>query len=213
MRAKMVERWRSLLERLGAKGNPDQHYHQLAYYYMRPRRHYHNLGHIADCLDEFEGAKNLAPHPDEVRLAIWFHDAIYETWAKDNEYQSGQLANFFITHLMGLPLVLGAKVLHLVIATKHNISPEKLGWDARILVDVDLSSLGASSEQFAVNCKNLRNEHHWVELESYCRETINTLEGFLKRDSIYCTPYFRNKYEVRARLNLETEIKRLRTAL
>lgn len=215
MRAKMLMRWRDLSERLGAKGNPDEHYHRLAYYYMQPCRPYHNLsGHISDCLNNLEEVKALCPNPNQVELAIWFHDAIYETWASDNEHQSGLLANFFITKLMGLDPLLAVRVWHLILATKHNMTPENLNHDARILVDIDLVSLAASPSQFEINSKNIRREYHWVTPEeNYRREQVKILDKFLKRNSIYCTPYFREKYETQARLNLEAEIERLRTAL
>lgn len=213
MRSRMLTRWRGLFEELGAKGNPDEIYHRLAYYYMQPCRPYHNLsGHISDCLTSFEEVRSLCPNPNEVELAIWFHDAIYETWAADNEHRSGLLAHFFITKLMGLNPMLGTKVYHLILTTKHRMPPEQLNHDAKILVDIDLVSLGVHPTQFEINCQNIRTEYSWVKPENnYRRERADILEKFLRKNSIYSTLYFQEKYETQARLNLKKEIQRLRT--
>lgn len=215
MRSKILMRWRGLFERLEAKGNPDELYHRLAHYYMQPCRPYHNLsGHISDCLGNLEEVKALCPNPNLVELAIWFHDAIYETWDSENEHRSGLLAHFFITKLMGLPPMVATRVYHLILATKHRMPPEQLSHDARILVDIDLVPLGVDPIQFETNCKNIRIEYSWVKPENlYFRERANILEEFLRRNSVYSTRYFREKYENQARLNLKKEIQRLRTAL
>ena len=79
--------------------NNQELYHMLAYYYNQPKRHYHTLDRISIGLNELDKAKRvkgLIERPDELELAWWFHDAIHETWAKDNEKRSADLANFFV---------------------------------------------------------------------------------------------------------------------
>src|SRR5262245_82205 len=60
--------------------------------YAQPPRAYHNLGHIAHCLEEFDRARRLARNPLAVEGAIWFHDAIYDSRAADNESRSAEWA-------------------------------------------------------------------------------------------------------------------------
>lgn len=213
MKAKMLMRWRDLFERIGAKGNPDEIYHRLVYYYMQPCRPYHNLSHISDCLKNLDEVRTSCSNPDQIELALWFHDAIYESWSNDNEYRSGLLANFFITKLMELDPSLGTRVHQLIITTTHIWPPKTFGKDEGVMVDIDLVPLGAYQSQFELNSKKIRTEYQWVQPESrYRKERANILEKFLKRSFIYYTWHFREKYEAQARNNLEREIERLRIA-
>src|SRR5437660_7778156 len=74
---------------------------ELVSFYSEPHRHYHNQGHISECLDEFDASRYLARRPLAVELAIWFHDAIYETRAADNEEKSADLAKKRISEAGG----------------------------------------------------------------------------------------------------------------
>src|SRR4051794_22476684 len=60
--------------------------------YSEPHRHYHNLEHIAEMLRVVDRLSKFAADPDAVRLAVWFHDAVYDPRAKDNEKLSAILA-------------------------------------------------------------------------------------------------------------------------
>ena len=86
------QRWTSLWERIGAQGNAHEVYNDLVARYSEPCRVYHTLVHIRHCLDEFEQVRHLATNPDTVELALWYHDAIYNTKAKDSEERSAVFA-------------------------------------------------------------------------------------------------------------------------
>ena len=214
MRAKMLERWIALLKRLGVNEITAQEtYHMLVYYYMQPHRHYHTLTHISSGLKEFDDMKGLAANPDELELAWYLHDAIYETWAEDNEHQSAGLARFYITKMMHLPLsTTGIRVYHLILSTHHRYDPNVLFSDTRLMVDIDLHELGKPTAEFDINSTNIRREYWWMPEQEYRHKGIDFLEHFLKRTDIYLTPYFRDKYEIQARLNLKAEIEKLQAA-
>ena len=40
-------------------------------------RRFHNLQHIADCLDRFDDVASLLDDRDAVEMGLWFHDAVY----------------------------------------------------------------------------------------------------------------------------------------
>ena len=159
-----------------------------------------------DCLAEFDAARGLAKQPEAVELALWFHDAIYDATAADNEERSAALAKECLT--AAGRSVLGQTVAALVMATKlHNAN---VGSDAALVVDVDLSILGQNERRFAEYEAGIRAEYAWVAQKVFNTKRAEILQGFLKRQRIYTTEHFWRKYEVPARRNLERAIKSLR---
>ncbi|TIU73585.1 MAG: hypothetical protein E5W15_07330, partial [Mesorhizobium sp.] len=65
---------------------------ELAALYSAEDRHYHGLPHIEAMLALADEYRGLLDDPQAVEAAIWFHDAIYDSRAKDNEAKSAQLA-------------------------------------------------------------------------------------------------------------------------
>jgi predicted metal-dependent HD superfamily phosphohydrolase len=198
-----LERWSRFWENLGADGDPGPVYELLADLYSERRRAYHTLNHLSHCLDELEDARHLAEQPNQVEMALWFHDAIYDPKAKDNERSSAELCRRTAKEA-GLPEAFGRKVYDLVLATQHHGAPE--GGDARLLVDIDLSILGRPRAAFDEYETNIRNEYHFVPQDRYRSARSAILRSFLDRPSIYSTDFFRQKYESRARANLERSL-------
>jgi len=129
------DRWLRLWHGAGASGDPELWYRRLTQAYAEPHRHYHNQQHIAECLAEFDAARHLAHQPIAVDLALWFHDAVYDPKASDNEEQSTALAKSCL-EAAGLPGV-ASTVAALVMATKlHRTDADP---DAALVVDVDLT--------------------------------------------------------------------------
>ena len=77
----------------GLHGDPLRWLGQLTNAYSEPHRHYHTLRHVTECLTEFNSVRHLARQPVAVEMAIWFHDAIYDTHAQDNEERSAELSS------------------------------------------------------------------------------------------------------------------------
>ncbi len=113
-----LERWSRFWRRLEADGSPEPVYRLLSDLYAEPQRAYHTLRHLTHCLDEFEDARYLAEHPNDVEMALWFHDAIYDPKATDNEARSAELARRTAAEAR-LPEAFGTRVAALVLATQH----------------------------------------------------------------------------------------------
>ena len=203
------ERWSRLWEILEAEGSPDPVYRLLSDLYSERHRAYHNMSHLTHCLDELEPARHLAEHPDEVEMALWFHDAIYDPRAKDNELRSAELCRRIAIEAR-LPEAFGKQVYELVLATQHHDLPDRA--DARLLVDIDLSILGRPEDEFDDYETNIRKEHHFVPWPEYRSARTAILRGFSNRAAIYSTDFFRQKYESRARANLERSLGNLEDA-
>lgn len=205
MKSTMKKRWLDLWKRIDAKGNAKRAYANLAARYNEPHRAYHTLSHIEHCLNEFEYVRHLAKEPNTVEMALWFHDVIYNPKAKDNEEKSAEFG--LRTAKVGLTARLSEKVAHLILATKHEEPPTDP--DAQLIVDIDLSALGLPETVFDENTRKIRKEYAWVPEDAFVAGRSAILKSFLERPHIYSTPFFRKKYELRARRNIERYLARV----
>jgi predicted metal-dependent HD superfamily phosphohydrolase len=198
-----LERWQTLWKKLNGKTRAEEVFHLLAAFYFEPHRAYHTLAHIRHCLDEFDRVRHLATSADALETAIWFHDAIYQPGAKNNEENSARLAEQVLFEAEA-PTDFIAEVAKLILATKHAVMPDTQ--DAKLLVDIDLSILGASEEVFNNYEKGIRFEYMRVPWFLYKRKRARLLQSFLKRSHIYLTEAFRRRYEKQARQNLARSV-------
>ena len=199
--------WLALWQRLGAKGDPQAAYADLVARYAEPHRAYHNLSHIRRCLADFDAARHLAVYPDEVEWALWFHDAVYDPRAADNEAQSAALAHR-VARTSDVRRASAKRIYHLVLATRHDVVPSDA--DQQLLADIDLASLGLPPEQFEANGRRIRQEYAFVPAEVFRPARAAILESFLSRPHVYATDLFRAEYEAQARRNLRRAVSRLR---
>jgi hypothetical protein len=82
-----------------------------------------------------------------------------------------------------------------------------------LLLDIDLSILGADEDAFDRYDRAIREEYSWVPEAEYRNARIKVLKSFADRASIYHTLIGRKRYESQARANLERALARLRTWL
>lgn len=201
-RTALRDEWSALWRRLGGAGDPGPAFRDLEKRYSEPGRPYHNLDHIAHCLGELRGqTENSA-----IEFALWFHDAVYDSRAKDNEERSAELAREAVS-CAGLPEDFADQVANLILATKHTSEPASP--DAQLIVDIDLSILGQPRAEFDEYERAIRQEYAWVPNEDFARGRLRVLEAFAARPAIYSTAFFRAKYEQAARANLARSIGRL----
>jgi len=201
------QRWLVLWQRLGARGDADAVYNDLVARYSEPHRAYHTLAHVGNCLEELEQIRQLATNPDAVELALWYHDAVYDTRAKDSEGRSAALAVEMVRSA-SLPDNLGQLVANLIMATKHSATPTDS--DNQLIVDIDLSILGQSEDEFDEYERQIRKEYEWVSESAFVAGRSAILKSFLDRPRIYATQFFRDKYEAQARRNIAKSLARLR---
>lgn len=192
--------WQRAWPGIGAAGEGGGLFERLKAAYAEPQRHYHTLQHLRECLAAFDTARELAEHPYEVELALWFHDAIYEVKRHDNEQRSADWARETLLEA-GAPAEAAQRVHALVMATRHTAAPK--GQDEKLLVDIDLSILGAERARFDEYERQIRREYAFVPGFLFRRKRREILRGFLARKAIYSTPHFNAALEARARANLQ----------
>lgn len=200
-------RFEELWQALGARGHGRGAFEALQAGYAEAHRAYHDASHLGACFRVFDepAVRLLAERADEVEAALWFHDAVYDTRRADNEERSAGLA---MEHLAGAgvgPQVV-ERISELVRATQHH---EASSADAQLVIDVDLSILGAEEETFLRFEEAIRREYGWVDAARYQAGRAAVLSRFLARPFVYGTPLFRARYEDRARANLAGALLRL----
>jgi predicted metal-dependent HD superfamily phosphohydrolase len=196
--------WIALWKRIAAQGDPHPPYRDLAQRLAEPHRAYHTMHHILHCLEEMARVRHLATHPDALEMAVWYHDAIYETHATDNEEQSAALA----AHILRNASVSEAfvqTVVRFIVATKHHTVPEDP--DTRLLIDIDLAILGQPAHIFDAYERHIRQEYAWVPHAAFREGRARILRAFLHRSTIYATEHFRQHYEAQARSNIARSLQ------
>jgi len=173
--------------------------------YREPHRAYHTLQHLDECFARLAEAESLAERLAEVRIALWFHDAVYDTRAADNEEASARWARESLEAAGAGEAA--ARVAELVLATRHAAVP--VGRDPQLLVDVDLSILGAEEARFDEYERQVRREYEWVAEPAFRAGRARVLESFLARPAIFTTPWFAERLEPRARRNLARSLRAL----
>ncbi len=176
--------------------------------YGEAGRYYHNLRHLAEVLAVVDGLAAETGDAAAMRLAAWFHDAIYDSRAKDNEERSAALAESVLTGF-GLAQPLVANVQRLVLLTKTHTA-EAGDRDGHVLLDADLAILGAQEERYDEYARDIRREYAWVDETAYRDGRGRVLEGFLRRPRLYFTDVLFRSHERPARHNLQRELTVLR---
>ncbi|KAI8996008.1 hypothetical protein BC832DRAFT_567974 [Gaertneriomyces semiglobifer] len=182
--------------------------------YTEPQRCYHTLQHIHDMLDLLEQSAMSVQDPIALRLAIFFHDVIYDPVSKSNELDSVTTFNQFASDA-GLDDELITTVgCYICCTIRHTLSnaselPASLMNDPKLFLDLDLAVLGRPDDGYNRYADEIRREYCHVSEPDYCTGRAAVLKGFLARERLYFTEYFRDTLEARARSNVAKEIQRL----
>lgn len=170
-------------------------------FYSDPGRAYHNAAHVRAVLDALACRHVLT---ETLALATWGHDLIYDPRRGDNEARSAEMFGTWLTaqgHAERVP-----EITALILATRHAAPPETRA--GALLVDADLSILGAAAPAFASYDAAIRQEYAFVPEEAYREGRARVLRGFLERNRIYSTPEFA-ELEGQARENLSAALVRM----
>ncbi len=193
------ERWSAIWNALRIE-EPRDLRARLVECYEEPHRTYHTTQHLQECFDLLDETSTLAQRPAVIELALWFHDAIYATRASDSEEGSGRWARDSLLEA-GAAADMARRVEDFVLATKRSAIPDTP--DTRLLIDIDLSILGAAPDRFAEYERQVRLEYGWVPDEAFRSARSRILSSFLTRPRLYGIDWFHDRLEARARANIE----------
>ncbi|MGW7252827.1 HD domain-containing protein [Streptomyces sp. NPDC054834] len=177
--------------------------------WQEPQRHYHTLTHLTAVLDHVDVLEEYAGDPDVVRLAAWFHDAVYLPDRSENEERSARLAERALPEA-GVPEGKTAEVARLVRLTVTH-DPGDDDRDGQVLCDADLAVLAAPPSAYAAYTAAVREEYHFVPNDAFRTGRAAILRHLLELPRLFRTPYGQEKWEATARYNLAGELEMLST--
>lgn len=203
-------RWTRALE--GARGpgggpDPSSYADRLLTCWQEPQRRYHTLTHLTAVLDHVDVLAEYADDPDVVRLAAWFHDAVYLPDRSENEERSARLAERALPEA-GVAADRTAEVARLVrLTVTHDPAPDDR--DGQVLCDADLAVLAAPPAAYAAYTAAVRQEYHFVPDDALRSGRAAILRQLLELPRLFRTPYGQREWEPAARRNLSAELERL----
>jgi len=174
--------------------------------WSEPHRRYHDRAHLQGVLGAVDALAEHADDPDAVRLAAWYHDAIY-AGAPDDEENSALLAEADLRSLQ-VAEVLVAEVTRLVrLTVEHDPGPTDR--NGQVLSDADLAELAVGPEQYRRNTARVRAEYGHVADEDFRAGRARIIAALLGAPTLYRTPQGRRLWEAAARENLAAELRTL----
>ncbi|MFI9806537.1 hypothetical protein ACIHEJ_19635 [Streptomyces sp. NPDC052301] len=202
---------RALEAARGPGGGPDPapYADNLLARWQEPQRRYHTLAHLTAVLDRVDALQEYAADPDVVRLAAWFHDAVYLPERSENEERSARLAERALPEA-GLSDAKTAEVARLVRLTVGH-DPADDDRDGQVLCDADLAILAAPPSAYAGYTAEVREEYHFVPNDAFRAGRSAILRQLLALPRLFRTPYGQEHWETTARYNLTSELEMLST--
>ncbi|MFI6639565.1 hypothetical protein [Streptomyces sp. NPDC050504] len=209
------ERWVAALTAAGAQApadsagdtgpaDPYRYADNLLARWAEPQRRYHTTAHLEAVLDRVDTLAGHAAGPELVRLAAWFHDAVYRPDRSENEERSAALAERALPEA-GLDLAGTAEVARLVrLTVTHDPAPGDT--NGEVLCDADLAVLAGSPEGYAAYAAAVREEYGFVPDGAFRAGRADVLRQLLALPRLFRTPYGAAHWEAAARHNLATEL-------
>ncbi|MFJ4189540.1 hypothetical protein [Kitasatospora sp. NPDC089509] len=203
----LLTAWTALLHRCGTTEDPEPYGRELLRRWSEPQRRYHTPAHLRAVLGHVDALAGHAADPDAVRLAAWFHDAVYRPDRTENEQRSAALAVRALT-AAGLPADRVAEVERLVLLTVTH-DPAPCDRDGEVLCDADLAVLGGTPEAYAAYAAAVREEYGFVPEPDFRAGRAAVLRQLLALPALYRTPTARDRFTGPARTNLTAELDAL----
>lgn len=172
--------------------------------YADPERGYHDTTHLAEVLarvDELAAAGVPFEHLP-VRLAAWFHDAVYDG-ERDAEERSAAWAEDALPGLVDDAVV--TEVARLVRLTETH-RPEDGDANGCALSDADLGILAAPAERYASYVTAVRAEYDHLDDEIFAAGRRVVLDDLVAKPRLFHTTYALERWEDAARANVAAEL-------
>ncbi|MFD1505530.1 hypothetical protein FE374_02710 [Georgenia yuyongxinii] len=186
--------------------------------WQEPDRHFHNLKHLVDVLARVDELAEETHHPDVVRLAAWYHGAVFNATAikayarsgGEDERASADLVKEELSAL-GVPAKVTARIADLILnLRRHDADPKDI--DSLALCDADLAILAAEPQRYRAYRHAVREEYAHLPTRHYVEGRTAIVNKLLGRRHLFLSP-LGAQWEDTARENLRAELERLQGEL
>jgi predicted metal-dependent HD superfamily phosphohydrolase len=173
-------------------------------------RHYHTWEHVVVCVERLKTFP--CAQPRIVFLALVFHDAVYVPGRTDNEQASAALARETLSAMCRTTETELDAIERMILATRdHHGLSGTLSSDEVAILDLDLSVLGGSREEYARYARQIHDEY----VPSAATEPrfrvgrVEFLQRVLAMPFVFLTSEGRRRWDAAARANIAWEISEL----
>jgi predicted metal-dependent HD superfamily phosphohydrolase len=180
--------------------------------YTMSYRHYHNMLHINDCQTELDLLDLDDVEKAIISFAIYEHDIVIlpSSYISDVDYEMEKLSGYRCMHdcyRLGVETQIAEEIMSLINATalsSQNNVDFLTSTKKKIIADIDISIFGKDFDYVMDRMeRGVRQEYFYVTDEVYKRERIKILNQLLANGFVYHTPYFRDKYNQKAIVNIK----------
>ena len=173
--------------------------------YAEPHRAYHTEAHIEAMLAGMAALGSHIACPAAFELAVWYHDAVYDPAASDNEARSAALLGADMAGLVDPTLLRRADAL--VRGTADHLCPPGLpveeAADMALFLDLDMAVLGADPPIYDAYERGIAAEYlPVVGAERFAAGRKRFLEEMLARPRLFHTEHFGRLNDAAARRNM-----------
>lgn len=192
---------------------------QIQHCYNDTHRKYHTWQHVSHCLQLVKAAINAdvklsTGELNELVIALWFHDVVYQPLTKDNERRSAELFQTMCKRHQppdapATDEVAVDRISQLINITAGHHSTATASTAEQLMCDIDLAILAVTEADFDQYDRNIRAEYSMVSAEAFRTGRIRVLQTFVDRPAIYATDWAQQQFEQPARRNLRRAIDKL----
>lgn len=200
--------WKEMLGFFGINHDCRGEYDLIEKLYGIPPRAYHNFsGHIGHCLTELERSRPSLGPPSFYLLvfSLMIHDIFLNPEAKDNEQRSAAFA-VQSAFRIGLDFLAEPSYRLIMSTSKHLEVSGREDGSEKVMRDIDLAILGQDWPRYDRYRRQIREEYSHLEDGQFGLGRSRFMRKLLNREPIYLSVCFREKYEFKARNNIQHEL-------
>lgn len=204
----LQEEFFALVKKYAPGADAAQLWNDVKSAYTNKDRYFHNLSHLDQMFAALQEVKTDVEDWDAVVAAIFYHDLVYDVVQyvtdNNNEDRSAEQARQILNGIGFPPAKIERCVQHILATKNHRQAHDP---DTNFLTDADLSILGQPWEDYKVYMDNIRREYEVYPDSIYYAGRTNVLKNFLRRERLFKTEAFYQRYAAAAKENMEREME------